>query len=112
MKDALGWWHDLLAALHGIVGTYGPLILPSALARFIWHQDQVRAGKRPWFSVVLLCVEAATVLFSVYVAAGIAEFYELGPRATLALAGLCAWFGPSGLQALVLYWLNRQKPKA
>lgn len=93
-----------------------PLLGVSALARFIWVGSQVRAGKMPltrnWQALAAwILLEGAVAVFSALIGAGIAEWQQLGPFATLAVVGLCGWFGPSGLQAIVLTLLNRYGTK-
>lgn len=86
------------------------LMVPAGLARLIWHGEQVRAGKRQWLGVVLL-LEAATAALCAIVGAGVAEYWVLGPKSAAAVTGLCAWFGPSGLQALAIMWLQKRAAK-
>lgn len=85
-------------------------LLPAALARLIWHWHQVQEGQRRFWSWWLL-IEGCVAVFSMYVGAGIAEWFNAGEDATKAAIGLAAWFGPKGIQALILLALNRYPPK-
>ena len=114
-QRAKGNW--LVETLRALLGTFwdhlAPFILlfvPAGLARLIWHYNQVQEGRRDFWSWHLL-FEFAVAAFSMYVGAGIAEWFEAGPRATLAVVGMAGWFGPKGTEALILLALKRAAPK-
>lgn len=86
----------------------GAVATVSALAgRLAWHTSQVRKGLRKFWSVELIW-EAPLALMMGIVALGIAEYFGLGVKGTGALASLCGWLGPRGMEALLMLFLSRR----
>ncbi|MBF0169313.1 MAG: phage holin family protein [Alphaproteobacteria bacterium] len=89
--------------------TYGMLIaLPTAiLGRVLAHNHLVRLGRRRLFSRDLIW-ELPTVVFCAIVGGGVAAYLDLPPLAAHAVVGVTSYFGPRGIEAFILRWIDRR----
>ena len=102
--------HGFLETLKDSIGAAGMGLAGATGTRMIWVGYQLRAGDRrivaAWLAFELLI--AVVMGLS---ALGVAEWFELTPWQTFALAGAFGWLGPKGIEALVVRWLDRVAPK-
>ena len=101
------FWEWLKSFQDLFVGLGLPIVA-AALGRLIWHSQEVKKNNRSFWSWLLL-VEMVFAIFCGIIGAGTAEFFELGPKATAAAAGIAGYLGPRGMEVLLLKIVVRQK---
>ena len=77
-------------------------------SRLCSHAEYVRSQNRPFWTWSLL-FECASAIPCGVIAAGIAEYYALGPYTTAALAAGAGWIGTRALLELVTRLLPNKK---
>lgn len=97
---------DMKQALGGAAG----LSLAALLARLLWHWRLVQMGHRRFWSRELFW-EVPTAIFMGVIAGGLVSHFELGAAEGFAIAGVCGWLGPRGLEVLLARLVERYGPK-
>ncbi len=75
--------------------------------RMMWHAEEVRAGRRRFWSRDLL-LDLPVVAGMSLLAWGAVEWWSLGPGVGAAIGVTLGWLGPRGLRATVEWWVRRR----
>ena len=97
---------EMKQVMSGIAG-----LAPAALlARLLWHWRWVQLGHRRFWSRELFW-EVPTAIFMGVLAGGLVSYFELGAPEGFAIAGVCGWLGPRGMEVLLTRLVDRYGPK-
>lgn len=78
--------------------------------RLMYHAEEVRAGRRRFWSWDLL-LDLPVVAGMFFVSWGAVEWFQLGPGMGAGVGAVLGWLGPRGLRAAVETWIRvRQGP--
>ena len=97
---------EMKQAITGIAG----LVPAALLARLLWHWRLVQLGHRRFWSRELFW-EVPTAVLMGLMAGGLVSYFELGAPEGFAIAGVCGWLGPRGMEVLLIRLVERHRPK-
>ncbi len=81
-------------------------LLPAGVVRTIYHLRLVRLGHRKLFDRAGL-IELPIACFGAWVGVALASHFDLSQNVTYGVVAVASWFGPVGLQALLIARLEK-----
>ncbi|WP_193171244.1 phage holin family protein [Nisaea nitritireducens] len=100
-------WRDQLAAWVSSVWPWGSIFGASFVGRVMYRAGICRRGDRRFWSWSLAWELPLAVGMGI-IAAGMAEFLDLGIRGTLAVSTAVAYLGPRGIEAYLERFLEKR----
>ena len=97
---------EMKQAIGGSIG----FMLMALLTRLLWHWRLVQMGHRHFWSRELVW-EVPTAIFMGVLAGGIVSHFDLSGSEGYAIAGVCGWLGPRGMEVLLTRLVERYGPK-
>lgn len=97
----------LIGWMQAMFGGGATTVIVAGLARFLWHGQEAKAGRRPWIGGHLW-MEIPTAIVMALVAEAVGGWLDLSQSATTGIVAVVSYLGPRGLRDLLDRWLTRK----
>lgn len=95
----------IIAWLDAMVGGAATALISAVTMRLIYHTQEVRKHRRPFFGIELLFEPPVAVGMAI-LGDSLGDWLGLSHAATIGVIGVLAWIGPRGAQELLDRWVK------